>query len=137
MKTIARMLLGILLLGGTAFADEPAVINAPANAWDNFKRVINTVEPSADAIFDVRSGDVRFGSSIRLYTFEKIHPVKYLDLRGGFFETKGLYATLSLALDRLTGNELLKHVHVGVPGGYDWDNHQGVYGAVAGAKLEF
>ena len=46
------MVVGIMLVGitGMAWADEPAVVNDPPNAWDNFKRVLNTVEPSGDVI---------------------------------------------------------------------------------------
>src|SRR3990167_10389275 len=115
------MVLGIMSIGitGAAYADEPAIMNKPGNAWDNFKRVLETAEPSGDALFDINDGEFRAGASIRLYTFEqvKVPVVNDLDLRLGWMETQGLYGTLSLALDRVTGKEVLKHAHIGWYGG--------------------
>src|SRR3990167_6573701 len=94
------MLVGLLvgMFSGFAFADEPAVVNEPTSAWQNLVRILDTAEPSGDAIFNVADGDFAFGSSIRLYSAESlpVPVVNDLDLRAGWFETKGAYLTLSL-----------------------------------------
>lgn len=136
-----RVLLAMALLGmaGMAYADEPAVINEPGNAWDNFRRVISMAEPSADLIFDTQDGDFKLGSSIRLYTAEKlsIPVVNDLDARLGWLTDKGAYLTLSLALDRVTGKDILKYAHIGFAGGRDFSEDSWFVGPVAGAKISF
>lgn len=127
----------VLTCSGLAWADEPAVVNDPGSAWENFKKVINTVEPSADALYNTQDDDFHAGTSIRLLTLEKVRWLKWLDLRGGWSETKIGYSTVSLALDHLTGQELLKHAHVGWWGGRDFDDHEWATGPLLGAKVEF
>lgn len=136
-----KLLLVVALLGisGIAYADEPAIINEPKNALGNFKDVLSTVEPSADVLLDSQDGDVKFGSSIRLYSAESlpIPVVNDLDTRLGWLSDKGAYLTLSLALDRVTGKEILKHVHIGFAGGRDFSEDSWFVGPVAGAKIAF
>lgn len=139
------MVVGIMLVGitGMAFADEPAIVNNPGNAWDNVKKALGTAEPSADILFDTQDGSFKVGSSIRLYSIEnvseKIHVpfISDLDVRVGWLETKGAYATLSLDLARATGVDALKYVHLGWYGGRSFDDHTWDTGPIAGAKVSF
>ena len=137
MKKFLLIAAVLLSCAGVVRADEPAIVNEPANAWENFRKVLETAEPSGDALFDISNGEFRVGSSIRLYTFERVHVpvVNDLDLRLGWMETQGLYGTLSLALDRVTGKEVLKHVHVGWYGGRQFNEEDWMTGVVGGAKF--
>ena len=142
-KQMLSLMVGLVLMGGLAFADEPAIINSPENAWDNVKRTLGMAEPSADVLFDTQDGSFKVGSSIRLYSIEnvseKIHLpfISDLDVRVGWLETKGAYATLSLDLARATGVDALKFVHLGWFGGRSFDDHTWDTGPVAGAKISF
>jgi len=132
----------VTFFAGVALADEPAMLNDPQNAWDNFKKVVSMAEPSGDAIWDVHHGkEFQAGSSIRLYTAEKwaIPVVKDLDVRLGWFNAPGIYGTLSLALDRATGNPILRFVHVGwmVGASFDKGRDTVVTGPVVGVKGSF
>ena len=139
MRKTLLFMAGLLMVAGLAQADEPAIVNDPPSAWENFRRVLATVEPSGDAIWSMTGKEFKAGSSIRLYTAERINVpvVKDLDVRLGWFETKGLYGTLSLALDRATGKEVLGHVHLGWCAGYSFDNDRDgfITGPVVGGKF--
>lgn len=141
MKKLLIALGLVLVCQLSAYADEPAIVNAPGNAYENFKRAIGTVEPSADAMWNANGREFKVGSSIRLYSLEKVRfpVVNDLDFRLGWFETVGLYGTFSLALDRVTGKDVLKYVHVGWMFGADFDQEgsKWVTGPVVGAKLAF
>lgn len=134
-----RLLLAVAMLGmaGMAHADEPAVLNEPGNAWDNFKQAVSVLEPSADVLWNVADDDFHVGSSVRLFTMEQWKPVRWLDNRWGWSETKIGYSTLSLALDRVTGVDVLKHAHLSTFGGRDFSDSEWVYGLSAGAKGTF
>ena len=141
MKNTLLFTVGILLVAGMAYADEPAILNAPGNAWDNAKKVLSMAEPSGDAIWSMTGREFKAGSSIRLYSADglKTPILNDLEARIGWFETVGLYGTLSIALDRATGKEILKYVHLGWMVGFDGDKDrdQLVTGPVIGAKLSF
>ena len=138
-KLIAGVLLSVAMLGGAAFADEPAIVNDPPNAWDNFKRAINVVEPSGDVLYSSLDGDFKYGSSIRLYTLERFNVpvVNDMDVRLGWLADQGSYLTLALALDRVTGNPALRYVSVGLSGGRDFQDDEWLLGPTFSAKLTF
>lgn len=131
------LMAAIMMTAGIAQADEPAIVNEPGQASENFKQTLSTLEPSADVLFNAADNDFSAGSSVRLVTLEKVKYLSWLDGRAGWAETKIAYGTLSLALDRVTGQEILKHAHLGVWGGRDFDDHEFGYGVIAGAKATF
>ena len=143
MKKLLLVLGMVILAAGPVLADEPAIVNDPGNAWENVKNALGMAEPSADVLFDTQDGTFKFGSSIRLYSIEnvseKIHVpfLSDLDVRVGWLETKGAYATLSLDLARATGVDALKFVHLGWYGGRSFDDHTWDTGPIAGAKVSF
>ena len=137
MNKLFAVMVSVLLMSGTAFADEPAVVNDPSNAWDNFKQAVSVLEPSVDVLHNAADNDFHVGSSVRLFTLEQWKYTKWVDLRVGWSETKIGYGTLSLALDRVTGVDVLKHAHLGFWGGRDFDGDEFGYGLIAGAKGSF
>jgi hypothetical protein len=146
MRYLLIAMLGLVMFSGIVQADDPveapAVLNDPSSAWENFKEVVSTLEPSADVIADFNhKSEFKVGSSIRLYSFEKWeNPViNKFDTRVGWLETHGAFGTLSLALDRVTGNDLLKNVHISglVGGDFDRERDQLVLGGSVGAKVKF
>ena len=130
---------GLVLVAGIASAD-PGVLNDPKSAGESIKEAIGAVNPSGDALFDV-DGQFRAGASIKLYSAEKltIPVLNDLETRIGWMETQGLYGTLSINLEKATGQELLKYCHVGWYAGVDFgqDGNEWSTGPVVGVKASF
>ena len=135
-----RLLLsiGILLsLAGASVADEPAVVNDPANAGEVFKQFLSVGQPSLDYLFDVRDQQGHVGTSIRIATLEKVKYLSAVDVRGGFAETKVGYLELALALDRLTNVDLTRYLHLGWYAGKDFEGKNWETGFIFGVKADF
>lgn len=66
------VLAGWLMLGGwwapTAWAEEP-VANNPSGSYTVFKRVVDTLDPQVEEIYDLRSKEWRHGVSAAVYRF--------------------------------------------------------------------
>lgn len=158
MRQLVWIAFCLWIAGGTPIcaAQDPAVLNEPAESVNLIKQVIDRLQPSYETVWDVYNGDFYQGVSGALYTFAS-REIPIASLRLGASTGMAIYSGVGLDLPGIAQRVLPavvktpasltpldtvwsvlgKYARVGLVGGYSWDHHDPVIGVTAGAALTF
>ena len=145
-----------LLLGGTVWAEEAAVLNAPSETAEKVKAVVNALNPSYETFWNWDSGEFSQGVSASLYTVKSAQ-IPVGSVRLGFGTNEILYGGAALDLPGICKRWLPANVkgiattapldilwsvagkygRVALVGGYSFAEEEPAYGLTFGAALSF
>lgn len=148
------VVLTMLLMGFTGLAQADPILDDPKSALDKFKAVVDTLDPSASAFYNMADDDWSDSYTISLITL-KTKGFKPLTLRAGyagFAPGFGNTALLGFQVDlkELTGrilpqkinlikavDSIGKYAKIGFYGGRNFTDHEFSYGPSFGAEIKF
>ena len=130
--------------------DEPSLMNDAPNAWEEFKKSVDILEPTVEMVYDFHQQEWEVGTSASLYSFTS-NAVHLGRIKAGYLASNAPYAGVDVDLPgfvtRFLGGKWTqvdkvlgvvgKYASTGFVAGYDVEAAEVIYGPTFGATLRF
>lgn len=129
---------------------EPAIVNDVPNAQQEAKDIIDVLNPTIEAVYNVEAGAWQVGTSASLYDF-KSNNIHLGRIKAGYLSANAFYGGVDVDVPGLVSryvggrwsqldailDQLSKYGSTGYIVGYDVDAEDVVHGPTFGATLRF
>lgn len=128
----------------------PAVVNDPPSAADSAKHVVDVLNPTVEAVYNIEAGQWQVGTSASLYDFQS-NAIHLGRIKAGYLSANAFYGGVDVDLPGLAQRYLggkwsqldtvldavSKYGSTGMIVGYDVDANDIAWGPSFGATVRF